>query len=206
MNPIHWAKAKYRLLETYYYDRIFCIPGANKNIPSFMIQTDSPNKINSNSLASAQYRNIKALLSKSIELGYTGGTFFDIGSGYGRVCFYADEMYPGAWRRILGFDFSPNLIRDARIARNYNHRSVDFILGDAARDIFISDYRSSQTSLVFLFNPFNETVLRQFLRRNAGQSFGIAYCNDVHRDVLLSLGWICLWSDSIWKLSFWRAP
>jgi SAM-dependent methyltransferase len=113
--------------------------------------------------------------------------FIDIGCGKGRACFYAGQKY----QRVTGIDFSPKLIVTAQ--KNLSVFSgtitgeIKFELSDAS-----SYDLPAGSALVYLYNPFDEYILRKFLKRNMEHFLKyksrIAYVNDVYHDLLIAWG------------------
>jgi SAM-dependent methyltransferase len=87
--------------------------------------------------------------------------FLDIGCGKGVSSLYVKERYH--FRSVTGFDFVPDFIEAAE--RNLRASTVkgpiDFFIGDAG-DWLLDDRRW----FLFLYNPFSDHVLEQFLRNN----------------------------------------
>jgi SAM-dependent methyltransferase len=90
-------------------------------------------------------------------------TFVDVGSGMGRALLLASE-YP--FRQVLGIELSPALHAIAKVNLSSAHdlrvrcRDVRARCGDARR----ARYPKGDL-VVFLFNPFDDTVLRFVLNR-----------------------------------------
>ncbi|MFO1115851.1 MAG: class I SAM-dependent methyltransferase [Beijerinckiaceae bacterium] len=130
--------------------------------------------------------------------------FIDIGCGEGRACFYA----AGLFRSVVGVDFSPTLVaRAASNARSFRNRrgcEIGFCVADAA------DYRlPRRRSAVFLYNPFDETILSKFIQDNADvlreQNSYIIYVNSVHSRVLDDAGFVlCHRRNSYLPVSIYR--
>lgn len=99
--------------------------------------------------------------SASIE----GFTFLDVGAGMGRAMLLAAE-YP--FRKVIGIELNPALVRIARRnLRIWRHTGraktrMQIIEGDALVAPF-----PPGPCLVFLFNPFGESVMRRLLGRIA---------------------------------------
>lgn len=113
--------------------------------------------------------------------------FIDIGCGKGRACFYATQKY----QRITGIDFSPNLIADAQKNLQAFSGTIKGEIKFELRDASLYDL-PDEPSLVYLYNPFNEYILRKFITRNmehfAKHQSRIAYVNDVCHDLLIRCG------------------
>ncbi|MEI8055657.1 MAG: class I SAM-dependent methyltransferase [bacterium] len=113
--------------------------------------------------------------------------FIDIGCGKGRACFYACQKY----KRVTGIDFSQNLVEDAQ----KNLKSFSGIIkGEITfelRDASLYDL-PNEPSLIYLYNPFDEYILRKFIKRNMNHFLKyksrIAYVNDVCHDLLVEHG------------------
>jgi SAM-dependent methyltransferase len=89
--------------------------------------------------------------------------FVDIGCGKGRALMVAAQA---GFRRLVGVDYSPDLCRAARrnlegLARGSDGGfSFEVIECDAADFAFAGDH-----DVIYLFNPFDESVLRRVLDR-----------------------------------------
>jgi SAM-dependent methyltransferase len=113
--------------------------------------------------------------------------FVDIGCGEGRACFYAAPRFA----EVTGVDFAPDLVERAqanlRTFRNRRNCPIRFEVADAAYYAL-----PAQRSAVFLYNPFDEVVMRDFIGLNAQvlkqtNSF-IVYVNDRQAHVLEDAG------------------
>jgi SAM-dependent methyltransferase len=102
-------------------------------------------------------------LRECLPTGDTGpdDVFLDAGCGKGRVVVEAAHTFP--FRRVAGFDLSPEMVAIARanIARCRHRlrcRNIDLAAADA------STYQvSDDVTIVFLYNPFVGDVLAHFL-------------------------------------------
>jgi SAM-dependent methyltransferase len=130
----------------------------------------------------------RALIACLSEAVVRRSTFVDAGSGMGRALLLASE-YP--FKQVLGIELSPVLhaIANANLstARGLAVRCRDMRLRcvDARR----ARYPKGDL-VVFLFNPFDETVLRAVLdrivgSRRPGERVVVIYHVPVHSDVLL---------------------
>ena len=133
------------------------------------------------------------LLDEANKTGIVFDNFIDIGSGKGKACFYAAAK--GSFAKIIGVEFSGPLVEvaDANKTR-FGAQNISFLNMDAtAFSLPAGD------NLVFLFNPFGEVVLRQFLKNNIDRfrqsRTVIAYANDQHRQCLAKLGFATLFRN-----------
>lgn len=96
-------------------------------------------------------------------------TFVDLGCGRGRALAIAAKL---GFREVVGIELSANLAHDALVlARTLKNVSV--VVGDAA------EYRFPEGPLfVFLYNPFNEEILRKVVG-NLPPCI-VAYANSTH--------------------------
>lgn len=133
------------------------------------------------------------LLNEANKTGIVFDQFIDIGSGKGKACFYAAAR--GRFKRIIGVEFSGPLVEvaDANKAR-FGAHDISFLNIDATGFSL-----PAGDNLVFLFNPFGEVVLRQFLENNLERfrqsRTVIAYANDQHRHCLAKLGFVTLFRN-----------
>lgn len=94
-------------------------------------------------------------------------TFVDIGCGMGRPCFVAESY---GYKNIIGIDLDLNLINEAKF--NFERRllknktsQINFIHVNALE----YNYKNEPT-VYFLFNPFNELVLKNVLSKITEQT------------------------------------
>jgi SAM-dependent methyltransferase len=128
----------------------------------------------------------KRLLQEAISTGIEFENFVDVGCGKGQQCFYAAKYFK--FKKVIGIDFSDPLIQVARQnLSKTRYRNIYFFTADATCWEI-----PNGTSIVFMFNPFNEVIFRQFLLLNLKhfreyQSL-IAYGFDSHRKVMQEFG------------------
>jgi SAM-dependent methyltransferase len=114
-------------------------------------------------------------------------TFVDLGCGLGRALFAAYELGFG---RMVGVEYSPTLYADLlgnlreSVLRDEDRARFDVHHGDAG-----TFQLPSGDCVVFLFNPFDDTVLRKVVVNLAAsfaetpRSIRIVYYNALHRAV-----------------------
>lgn len=144
-------------------------------------------------------RNLRVLIGAAVKAG-PPRIFVDIGAGKGKACIYASPYFS----RVIGVEYSGDLIAAAKRNQQRSGRhNIEFVQADAAHyDV------PDETSLIFLFNPFDDVILGQFIARNrtrikACRSL-IAYANDLQRETLMRSGFECLFRDSLRSISLWR--
>jgi SAM-dependent methyltransferase len=130
-------------------------------------------------------------LHSAIPITPAAATFVDLGAGRGRAVILAAETGFG---RVTGVELDPELAKEAednvrrwRLRRRATpppHQEVVIVQGDAAA------YRLPDGPLVvWLYNPFGATTMRQVLRRlcetarRADVPIFVAYFNPVHQAV-----------------------
>lgn len=136
---------------------------------------------------------IAELLREAKKTGIAFDSFVDIGSGKGKACFFAAAK--GGFSQIIGVEFSAPLVAVAEANKNiFGAPGIGFVNMDAtAFSLPAGD------NLVFLFNPFGEFILKQFLENNIERfrqsRTVIAYANDQHRLCLARLGFSTLFRN-----------
>ncbi|MBN9236118.1 MULTISPECIES: class I SAM-dependent methyltransferase [Phyllobacteriaceae] len=130
------------------------------NVPLWQLEIDSPHQ-----LEGAHYQTLAPfLIRRSIEAlpaDLEDFSFCDLGSGKGRILMIASE-YP--FKRVIGVEFSHelNAVAAENILKYPASRRVCQDVSTLQMDAI--DYQfPSGNLLVFLFNPFGETVLRGVL-------------------------------------------
>ena len=121
-----------------------------------------------------------------------------------KPAFMRRDLRGGAFKRIVGFDFDASLIQSARSnLERFGQAPITFEHQDAARYLL-----PDTQAFVFMFNPFDDQVLRMFLKNNLDgfrkSGHIIGYSNDVHRSVIEELGFRKLYRDDQRKMSLWQ--
>jgi SAM-dependent methyltransferase len=144
----------------------------------------------------------KILMAEAQRTGINFVSFLDVGCGKGKPCLLAAQHYE--FQAIQGIDFSQPLvdIANKNLAKT-KYTNIQFIKCDATQFKLMGG-----NTVVYLFNPFNDIVLRAFLLLNMdhftqNQSV-IAYANDDHRHVLAELGFEVVYRSQVLKQSVWR--
>ena len=123
-------------------------------------ETRSHNKIHARAFEPVWLNDIDALIATD-RTKTSDYHFLDVGCGKGIAALYVRERY--YFKTVTGFDFVPDFIEAAE--RNLHYSTIkgpiDFYIGDAG-DWLLDDRRW----FLFLYNPFSEHVLEQFLRNN----------------------------------------
>jgi len=125
-----------------------------------IVPTKSPNFSHGNRYSASSETMIRWCI-ENCETPHSETSFVDVGSGKGRVLIIA-AMYP--FKRIIGVEYSPELVRTC----NDNLRKLgisnkcEVVSADAA------DYQFPDGNLlVFLYNPFDATILKRVIRNLA---------------------------------------
>jgi SAM-dependent methyltransferase len=147
---------------------------------------------------------IRELLDEARKTGIVFDHFIDLGSGKGKACFYAAANY--RFRRLIGVEFSAPLVRAAdRNIRKFGADNICFVNADAA-----SFSLPDGDHLVYLFNPFGEAILLEFLKHNMDRFRRsrsiIAYANDQHRLCLAKAGFVTLFRNQDSQSSLHQYP
>jgi SAM-dependent methyltransferase len=99
-------------------------------------------------------------------------TFVDLGCGRGRALILA---HFSGFRKLVGVEFSGALCRSARKNLRTLRIKGDVVNGDAGR------YRlPDEPTVVYLYNPFGELIMRQVLSNFGDQPRLVVYVNPVH--------------------------
>ena len=166
------------------------------------LRTDSKFRENATAFQSVWCRNVRTLIRVCHEKGYKPNTFIDIGCGKGKACFYAATT--GKFKEIEGVEFDKTLVFQA------NKNKIKFTVEPEInfQHLDATQYSLGENqSLVFMFNPFDDSVMSIFLRNNLEKfrkcNHIIAYANDLCRTRLVFFGFEQLWRDPIRNISLW---
>ncbi|HYG86290.1 MAG TPA: class I SAM-dependent methyltransferase [Azospirillum sp.] len=127
------------------------------------LNADSENQQHSVHYQATKYRPFRSLL-KTLSFP-EGSVFVDVGCGKGKALLIASRF---GFKKALGIEFSPELCQIAREnakifqSRIANTSEIEIVQSD------VLDYQMTHDENVFyLYNPFNEVVMRRFLSRVA---------------------------------------
>ncbi len=130
----------------------------------------------------ASYRVLQQLLGETIK-NTRGFDFVDIGCGKGRALFAADQA---GYSHLTGIELDQELLEDAKQnLQRYLFKRVDSTFHFIHANALQCDYKNKPT-LYFLFNPFNETVLKNVLekiRASTQSETWFVYMNPLFRQV-----------------------
>ncbi len=111
--------------------------------------------------------------------------FADVGCGKGKAILVWKKMFP--YKAAIGVDYSANLLDIAE--RNCQKMGFDdciFRCGDAAT----FDWSAFGNKFIFyLYNPFDEVILKSFLKRISSHDTVLIYVNPVSADVIAMSGY-----------------
>ena len=147
-------------------------------------------------------RNLRELFEEAKKTGYVFENFIDIGSGKGKACFYAHTT--GQFNSIIGIEFSEPLVKIAnQNIEKFKSKNISFINTDAN---FFN--LPNQQNLIFLFNPFDNVILENFMSINKNHfskyNSIIAYANDVHRQSLTNFGFETIFRNQTRRISLYQ--
>ncbi len=99
---------------------------------------------------------------RDVKVPYEDYTFIDLGSGKGRTLLIASEF---PFRRIIGVEVDPMLngIAESNLIRYRTERQQCRLLKSVCGDVRDFDF-ALEPLMIYLFNPFEETVLRTILQ------------------------------------------
>jgi len=106
-------------------------------------------------------------------------TFVDLGCGRGRALILA---HCAGFKKLIGVEFSAALCRSARRNLKILEIAGEIVNGDAGR------YKlPDEPTVVYLYNPFGEVIMRQVLSNFGEWPRMVVYVNPVHTSLFDSL-------------------
>ena len=110
--------------------------------------------------------------------------FIDIGSGYGILLLYVYKNFN--FKSYTGLEFVDSFVEKSKI--NLKRYKKITLVHDTAEKYLLSDKRN----VIYLANPFDETILKKFIKNNLSNikknSSIILYHRNKHKDILSSFG------------------
>jgi precorrin-6B methylase 2 len=147
-------------------------------------------------------RNIREAIRESLRILPSATVFIDLGSGLGKTLIVAREI--PQLKKIVGIEYltALHIIAEKNIESHKGDR-IHLLNADAKN--FLIDL---QPTIVFLFNPFDDVIMENFLKNNirtikASKSV-IAYVNDIHRNELEKIGMRQFYRNELRKISVWQ--
>ena len=147
---------------------------------------------------------LKKLLKEAKKFSFKPINFIDIGSGKGRVCLYANKYYK--FENIYGIEIDRELSKISK--KNYkktNYRNINFINKNC-----LEFKIPNNSSYIFMFNPFNEKILKQFILNNIKHfkkyNSILIYANPIHFKILEDIGFKKYNSTNCFGASFFIFP
>lgn len=130
--------------------------------------------------------------------------FIDIGSSKGKTAIYAEKFFN--FNEVIGLELSETLLKTSIInAKGAGCRNVRFVLKDATEW-----HLPKKASAIYIFHSFDGTILKRFVENNlkviSDYSCYILYNNHHHSDVLIELGFECIWRDDNIRSSIYQIP
>jgi 16S rRNA G966 N2-methylase RsmD len=149
----------------------------------------------------SSYYYCKRMINCSLKRNVKYKNFIDIGSGKGKICFEVASNYK--FESIIGIEYDTELfLVSQNNLRKLNNNKIEFINDD------ILNYNMPDSpSIIFLFNSFNEFVLRKFLKRNIyilrQHKSILLYRHDIYANVLEEFNAKLIEKDLYRKDSIW---
>ncbi|MGB8064645.1 MAG: class I SAM-dependent methyltransferase [Candidatus Sulfotelmatobacter sp.] len=142
----------------------------------------------------AAFREMVEALQQTADLNFAEFTFIDLGSGKGRTLLMASD-YP--FRRIVGVELLPALhhIAQQNLAQYKSDSQKCFTLESICADAAQFNFPAGPL-LIYLFNPFPESVLRRVLANlrcaldESPRAAYLLYYNPQHADLLAQAGYL----------------
>ena len=143
------------------------------------------------------------MIKKSARMKIKPDILIDIGCGKGKVCFYAATLK--YFKKIIGIDFDNELIV---VAQGYKNKFSEYDIKFRHADATEFDLSLFEQSMIFMFNPFDDKVMKIFLEKNLNafkeKKHIIAYSNDMQYQVIEGMGFRKLWRNPKRKMSLWQ--
>lgn len=160
---------------------------------------DAPKNFKNGVLYMSSWTNtVKLATNKAIDLfdlDPKNVTLVDVGCGKGKVLCVWSKMFPNA-ENIIGLDYSSHLIEICkRNLKRISASNVELICGDATN---IELNYDCEVFIFYLYNPFNSTILGEFINKISNKRAVIIYNNPIHKDTLFDRGFNELLDKESW--------
>lgn len=171
---------QYHIVCDFLYDRLNKI-NTTEEVDVFDFQTSSTNIKHARRYQGSRVQILKKIFKwLEVNYGLNSFHFIDIGCGRGRVLHYAQNF---SFKNLSGIELCEELAKSARD----NLKALDISI--ETKDVLESHFPSGDLCL-FLFNPFNNYVLKRFLEKiekeinlSQGRKVVIIYLNPLREYV-----------------------
>ena len=190
----------------YRSDLLFSLKLGTKFVVKFsqdQLELATPNQDNQWRGHAAQYQtgslaNFKHFISSPYLNTQDFDYFFDVGSGLGKYVFYAEQTKMA--KHFIGIENDPILHLRSLETKNRIRSGSEFIRANALTYRLEIPFQSK--CLIFMFNPFDQDVLKEFLTNNLDkfEETIFLYENDLHIEVFLSLGFRLILKENNYSL------
>jgi len=146
---------------------------------------------------------IKKATNKMRELSnfaFKDADFIDVGCGKGKVVLVWDEILEGNIN-ITGIDYCGSLISICKNNLNKvsSERNIDIIESDLTK----VDFNNFKKNLViYMYNPFDEKVLSDFLYSIRKKNVCLIYNNPVHKQALINEDFDMVYEQKGWYANY----
>ncbi len=125
-------------------------------------------------------------MRKLANFDFREADFIDVGCGKGKVILVWDEMLDENIR-IIGIDYSKSLVSICKnnLDKAGSKRDINIIEGDITKIDFDSFKRNL---VIYMYNPFDENILSEFISLLGNKNVCIIYNNPVHQQTLIDGG------------------
>jgi len=160
--------------------------------------SDRPKNFEHGVLYMASWTNIIRTATREaldhLNLPATDVQFTDVGCGKGKVLCVWHQMF-GNDAHLTGIDYSAPLIDICASNLAKLNAQASLHTCDAATFTFPT---AKPTTLVYLYNPFDETILSQVARNLSGVPCVVIYNNPQHLSALTNAGFLIIRSHAGW--------
>ena len=115
-------------------------------------------------------------------------TFIDIGCGKGKVAMVWSQCcnQTGINQKVIGIDLLDELVEIAKNNNKILGLNAEFFQHDA-RELNITNY--GRKFIIYLYNPFDEVILKELMEKILGCEAIIIYNNPVHSSFFMDNGY-----------------
>lgn len=206
MNILDLLNRIFYKLEDILYDKMYRLDFSSSIAPAVPINDCSSAYMYAYPFQSVWRRNLRVIFAVIARHSVHFTNFVDLGCGKGKACIFAATTKDVHFDNIIGIELDPTLIAVAfQNCLKLSIPNLNLSVSDATQYTL-----PNGNSVVFMFNPFNDEALKQFLNHNENHfalyDSYIAYANDMHRDVLIHAGFLQIYRDATRHLSLFAPP
>ena len=121
----------------------------------------------------------------------------DVGSGKGKALLVWSKLKFPKDTLIYGIEYNKDLAKISKenIKKVHHKNEIKVLINDITQ---VETSIFKETLLIYLYNPFDELIMKEFLIKFRSKKIILIYNNPVHSNLFEDFGYACIHSEKKW--------